>query len=85
MTCKIWDTSGFQRVVHIPIVLYKMLNKWKHQMQTVWEDILHFIATRLKHVLVETRSFSLEIDKVICIVISPQKKVYILLKCVFLQ
>lgn len=32
-----------------------------------------------------TRSFSLEIDKVICIVISPQKKVYILLKCVFLQ
>lgn len=54
-------------------------------MQTVWEDILHFIATRLKYVLVETRGFSLEIDKVICIVISPQKKVYILLKCVFLQ
>lgn len=52
-------------------------------MQTAWEDILHFIAARLKYVLVETCGFSLEIDKVICIVISLQKKVYITQMCLF--
>lgn len=89
MTCKIWDTAVFYRVVHIPNALYRMLNKWKDKTHAVEEDgILHFIPARLKYVLVQMLSFSLEDgvrrDKVICLVIIPQKR-YILLKCVFVE
>lgn len=55
-------------------------------MQTAREDTLLYIQARLKYVLVQMCSFTLDAgkqcDKVICMVISPWKR-YILLECVF--